>query len=162
VFLDAMQRTRHLQDVRGYIVGGPLYETSNSQLTRHDLQSMIDARQLTGRVGLPGFVEAAPAMRALDVVVHASTEPEPFGLVIAEAMACGRAVITTGYGGAAELISAGRDALVAETGDARAGGRNRNARRGRRLARRHGGAGARNRARTIRSRSNGRANVAGL
>ena len=28
-------------------------------------------------------------MRALDVVVHASTEPEPFGLVIAEGMACG-------------------------------------------------------------------------
>ena len=59
-------------------------------------------------------------MRALDVVVHASTEPEPFGLVIAEAMACGRAVITTGYGGAAELISEGRDALVAAAGDARA------------------------------------------
>jgi len=81
---------------------------------------MIDARQLTGRVGLTGFVDAAPAMRALDVVVHASTEPEPFGLVIAEAMACGRALITTGYGGAAELISDGSDALVAETGDARA------------------------------------------
>jgi glycosyltransferase involved in cell wall biosynthesis len=120
IFLDAMQRTAHLQHLRGYIVGGPLYETSNSQLTRTELQSMIDARQLTGRVGLTGFVEAAPAMRALDVVVHASTEPEPFGLVIAEAMACGRALITTAYGGAAELISDRRDALVAETGDPRA------------------------------------------
>ena len=45
---------------------------------------------------------------------------EPFGLVIAEAMACGRAVITTAHGGAAELIEAGRDALVAPAGDARA------------------------------------------
>ena len=33
------------------------------------------------------------AYRALDVVVHASTRPEPFGLVIAEAMACGRALV---------------------------------------------------------------------
>jgi glycosyltransferase involved in cell wall biosynthesis len=57
-------------------------------------------------------------MRSLDVVVHASSEPEPFGLVIAEAMACGRAVITTASGGASELIEAGRDALVAPSGDA--------------------------------------------
>jgi len=40
--------------------------------------------------------------------------------VIAEAMACGRSVITTAHGGAAELIEAGRDALVAPVGDARA------------------------------------------
>jgi glycosyltransferase involved in cell wall biosynthesis len=46
----------------------------------------------------------ADAMRALDVVVHASTDPEPFGLVVAEAMACGRAVTTSGTGGASELI----------------------------------------------------------
>jgi glycosyltransferase involved in cell wall biosynthesis len=52
--------------------------------------------------------------------VHASSEPEPFGLVIAEAMACGRSVITTADGGAAELIEADRDALVAASGDARA------------------------------------------
>ena len=45
---------------------------------------------------------------------------EGFGLPAAEAMACGRAVITTAYGGAAELIEAGRDALVAPAGDARA------------------------------------------
>jgi hypothetical protein len=34
--------------------------------------------------------------RALDVVVHASTQPEPFGLTIVEAMACGRAVVASG------------------------------------------------------------------
>jgi glycosyltransferase involved in cell wall biosynthesis len=57
-------------------------------------------------------------MRALDVVVHASTEPEPFGLVIAEAMACGRAVIAANAGGAAELVTPGVDALVHRPGDA--------------------------------------------
>ena len=57
-------------------------------------------------------------MRALDVVVHASTQPEPFGLVIAEAMACGRAVITSAAGGAAEIIDAGVDAITHPPGDA--------------------------------------------
>jgi len=35
-------------------------------------------------------------------------------------MACGRAVITTGYGGAAELIRSGEDALVAAAGESHA------------------------------------------
>jgi len=117
IFLDALQRASTARAIRGYIIGGPLYETSDSQYTKRDMEDMIDARGLRGCVGLTGFVDAAPAIRSLDVIVHASSEPEPFGLVIAEAMACGRAVITTGNGGAAELIEAGRDALVAPSGD---------------------------------------------
>lgn len=120
VFLDALQRVAASQSIRGYIIGGPLYDTSGSQYSKRELTAMIDARNLRSRVGLTGFLESAPAMRSLDVVVHASSEPEPFGLVIAEAMACGRSVITTAHGGAAELIEAGRDALVAPVGDARA------------------------------------------
>ena len=119
VFLDALQRASSDVPLRGYIIGGPFYDTSSSQYTRRDLQAMIDARQLAARVGVTGFVESASAMRALDVVVHASTQPEPFGLVIAEGMACGRVVITAGHGGAAELVVDGRDALVAPAGDAR-------------------------------------------
>jgi glycosyltransferase involved in cell wall biosynthesis len=52
------------------------------------------------------------------VVVHASTGPEPFGLVIAEAMACGRAVVSSAAGGAAEIITPGVDALAHTPGDA--------------------------------------------
>jgi glycosyltransferase involved in cell wall biosynthesis len=50
-------------------------------------------------------------------VVHASTDPEPFGLVIAEAMACRRAVVASAGGGAGELIEPGVTALVHEPGD---------------------------------------------
>ena len=57
-------------------------------------------------------------MRALDIVVHASTTPEPFGLVIAEAMACGRAVVTSGAGRSAELVRDGHDAVTHTPGDA--------------------------------------------
>ena len=60
------------------------------------------------------------ALRALDIVVHASTEPEPFGLVIAEAMACGRPVIVANGGGAREIVEPGVDALTHPPGDAAA------------------------------------------
>ena len=78
----------------------------------------FEALGLSGRVGLTGFVEDVPGvMRALDIVVHASTEPEPFGLTIAEGMASGRAVIVSAAGGAAEIVQDGVDALTCAPGD---------------------------------------------
>jgi glycosyltransferase involved in cell wall biosynthesis len=59
-------------------------------------------------------------MRALDVVVHASVQPEPFGMVIAEAMACGKPVVVSLAGGAAEIVRDGVDALGHPPGDAAA------------------------------------------
>ena len=56
-------------------------------------------------------------MRALDIVVHASTSPEPFGLVIAEAMACGRAVIYSQAGGAKEIATHGVSGLSHRPGN---------------------------------------------
>src|SRR5436309_2890928 len=80
---------------------------------------MADEFGVADRVGFTGFVEdAASALRALDVVVHASTAPEPFGLVIAEASACGRAVVASRAGGVLEIIEEGRDALAHTPGDA--------------------------------------------
>ena len=59
-------------------------------------------------------------MRALDVVVHASVEPEPFGRVVAEAMACGRAVVASDAGGVREIAKDGENALLHPCGDAAA------------------------------------------
>ena len=104
--------------VRGYIIGGPLYETSGSQVSIDELRALVTSLGLESRVGFTGFVQdSASAMRALDIVVHASTDPEPFGLVIAEAMACGKAVVASRAGGAAELTEPGVNALGHEPGD---------------------------------------------
>jgi glycosyltransferase involved in cell wall biosynthesis len=51
--------------------------------------------------------DVSSVLRALDIAVHASTEPEPFGLVIAEAMACGCPVVVSRAGGAAEIAQRG-------------------------------------------------------
>jgi glycosyltransferase involved in cell wall biosynthesis len=111
-FLDAIARLPSALCVRGYVIGGPLYQTDASQHTLEALQRHAEQAGVRDRVGFTGFV-ARPeeAIRALDIVVHASTAPEPFGLVIAEAMACGRAVIASAIGGARELFTSGLDAL---------------------------------------------------
>ena len=50
--------------------------------------------------------------RALDILVLASTEPEPFGLVVVEGMATGRPVIATAHGGPCELLEDGVSGLL--------------------------------------------------
>jgi glycosyltransferase involved in cell wall biosynthesis len=97
--------------VRWFIVGGPIYHTA-AQFTEAELRARAAALGLADRVGfVPFTVDPTPVYRALDVVIHASTQAEPFGLTVAEAMACGRAVIVSSAGGAAELFSDGVDAL---------------------------------------------------
>jgi glycosyltransferase involved in cell wall biosynthesis len=103
---------------RFYVVGGPIYRTAGSQWDRQQLLDRAADLVAQHRVGFIGFQDdTAPVYRGLDVVVHASTRPEPFGLTIAEAMACGRAVVVARAGGAAELFDHGRDALGVPPGD---------------------------------------------
>jgi glycosyltransferase involved in cell wall biosynthesis len=115
-FLRAIAQTNPA--VRGYVIGGPIYRTANSQLSLKELHAEVRRLGLEQRVGFTGLIEnAATAIRALDVVVHASTSPEPFGMVIIEAMACGRAVIVSQLGGATELFEDGVTALAHLAGD---------------------------------------------
>jgi glycosyltransferase involved in cell wall biosynthesis len=118
-FLRAMSLIPADLPVRGYVTGNALYQTNYSQRSLAELNHLAKQLGVSNRVGFTGFVkQPAEVMRSLDIVVHASTQPEPFGLVIAEGMACGRAVIASQAGGAAELITAEADALAHPPGDA--------------------------------------------
>jgi glycosyltransferase involved in cell wall biosynthesis len=122
-FLRALSLIPDELPLRAYIVGDALYETDGSQYSMAELKAEAKRLGVAERVGFTGFVaEPAAAIRSLDIVVHASTQPEPFGLVIIEAMACGRAVIVSEAGGAAELIDSenriGINALGHTPGDA--------------------------------------------
>jgi glycosyltransferase involved in cell wall biosynthesis len=118
-FLQAIARLPPDLPVRAYIVGDAIYQTEGSQFSLGELRQLARSLGVADRVGFTGFVHTPEAaFRALNVVVHASTAPEPFGLVIAEAMACGRAVIVSNAGGAAEIVTPGVDALVHAPGDA--------------------------------------------
>src|SRR5262249_23564458 len=57
-------------------------------------------------------------LERLDVLVHASVTPEPFGQVILEGMAAAVPVIAARAGGPAEILSDGRTGILFEPNDA--------------------------------------------
>lgn len=71
------------------------------------------------RVIFTGFRgDVLDLMKAMDVVVHASVEPEPFGQVLLEAMAAGRPTVATTGGGVSEIIDDGMTGLLVPPADA--------------------------------------------
>jgi glycosyltransferase involved in cell wall biosynthesis len=60
----------------------------------------------------------APFLAGADVVVHSSRTPEPFGLVVLEAMLAGRAVVAPAAGGPLEIVEPGVTGLLVPPGDA--------------------------------------------
>jgi len=84
------------------IIGAALFaDGPYEQRLRHELA----ARQLEGAVELAGWSsDPASALRELDLVVHASPVPEPFGQVVVEAMAAGVPVVATDAGGIPEIL----------------------------------------------------------
>jgi len=106
VFLQAchLLKKRISSGLRFYLIGGPVYKTSGSQWSESELKKLIRDLNLYESVGIVPFQkDISVVYNSLDIVVHASTRPEPFGLVIAEAMACGRPVIAALHGGASEV-----------------------------------------------------------
>jgi glycosyltransferase involved in cell wall biosynthesis len=121
LFLRALASLRRDRPWRAYIVGGPVYQTRGSQVSEGELRQEAARLEIADRVGFAGFLpDTSPALRALDIVVHASTAPEPFGLTVAEAMATGRAVVVSALGGVTELFKDGHDAIGFEAGNAQA------------------------------------------
>ena len=101
-----------------YIVGGPLYSTGGSQFNRNELKALADELGVSDRVAFfPHQTNITPVYQGLDIVVHASTKPEPFGRTIIEGMAHGKAVVAALDGGVKEIISDGKDALAFIPGD---------------------------------------------
>jgi glycosyltransferase involved in cell wall biosynthesis len=118
LFLKAIAALPRDLAARFYIIGGPIYQTKGSQYSVGELRDLAGSLGVSERVAFVPFQgDTASVYRALDVVVHASTLPEPFGRTIIEAMACGRPVCVPRAGGAAELFREGEDAVGFAPGD---------------------------------------------
>jgi glycosyltransferase involved in cell wall biosynthesis len=75
---------------------------------RREIEAAIQRHGLEGQFRLVDDCREMPAAYKLtDVVISASTDPEGFGRVVAEAQAMGRPVIATDHGGARETIVPG-------------------------------------------------------
>jgi len=69
------------------------------------LKQLIQDLNLSDRIIFTGFrADTAAIMSASDIVVHASSEPEPFGRVPIEGMLLGRPVVATAIGGPCETV----------------------------------------------------------
>ncbi len=83
-----------------------------------ELATLAETLGVAGRVRMVGHIEDMPAALMLsDVVVNASTDPEAFGLVIAEALAMGRPVIASDHGAARETVVEGETGWRVAPGD---------------------------------------------
>lgn len=99
VFLRALAKTK---DTRAIIVGEAYF---GEQEYEQNLHTLIKELHLEDRVTMTGHLDNIPAvMSACDIIVHCSTAPEPFGLVIVEAMAAQKPVIASNAGGAQEIV----------------------------------------------------------
>jgi rhamnosyl/mannosyltransferase len=98
---------------RFLVVGDEIYVTDGHGGYKAHLLGMATALGIADKVSFTGYRDDVPeVLRALDVVVHASVEPEPFGRVIAEAMACARPLVATAGGGVSEVTGAGGEAAL--------------------------------------------------
>ena len=97
------------------LIGAPMFGEEEYERSLHRL---ADSLGLGERVRFRGFREDVwPELAGLDVLVHASTIPEPFGTVVLEGMAAGLAVIAPDQGGPAAVIEDGRTGRLFRMGD---------------------------------------------
>ncbi|RFC48161.1 MAG: Glycosyltransferase involved in cell wall bisynthesis/VanZ like family protein [Verrucomicrobia bacterium] len=114
VFLEALAL---VPQARGVVVGAALF-TAEDRAYAEELRRRAESPDLQGRVVLVGFREDVVAlMHAVDVVVHCSTQPEPFGRVIAEAQLCGVPVIAARAGGVLDIVEDGNTGKLVNPGD---------------------------------------------
>jgi len=86
----------------------------------NDLKQFIKANSMSDKVCLMGFRKDVPELlNAIDIFVHSSIEPEPFGRVILEAMALGKPIVATNFGGTIEQIVHGESGILVPPNDHR-------------------------------------------
>ncbi len=86
---------------------------------RKELEALVRKRGLEGIVRIVDHCnDMAAAYMLSDVVVSASTDPEAFGRVVAEAQAMGRPVVAPDHGGAPEILKPNETGWLFKPGDA--------------------------------------------
>lgn len=106
-----------MRDTRFFLIGDIV---PGGEDYRRELEQLAAAANISDHLVFVGHQDNVyKFLTRLDLVVHASILPEPFGRVIIEAMALARPVIATSMGGPLEIIEHGRDGLLVRAGDPR-------------------------------------------
>lgn len=104
--LVVLQAIRELKktdpDIKCLLIGKV---AQRSEDYKEELDAYVRNEGLGDNIIFTGFRTDIPAiLGALDIVIHASVEPEPFGRVILEGMAARKPVIATNFGGPTEIV----------------------------------------------------------
>jgi glycosyltransferase involved in cell wall biosynthesis len=85
------------------------------------MERLAEGLGLAGRMHFTGWTyrldDIPEVMAALDVLVHSPVRPEPFGLVLVEAMATGKPVVASRAGGIPEVVEADTTGILFGPGD---------------------------------------------
>ncbi len=115
VFLRAFAQACAGTDAVAMIVGAALFGEDAYDVELHHLAKQLEIDE---QVTFTGHCDDVAALLGeVDLVVHASVLPEPFGQVIVEAMAAGRCVIASNAGGPTEIIADGVNGVLVEPGN---------------------------------------------
>lgn len=119
VFIRALAEIAHeAHDLKALIVGQP---DRGHEYYLDELKALAISCGLAQRMIFTGFrLDVPRLLAAMDVVVHSSSRPEPFGLVVIEGMAAGKPVIATQAGGPLDSIENGVDGLLVPLEDSKA------------------------------------------
>jgi glycosyltransferase involved in cell wall biosynthesis len=113
VVLQALAQTPGVSCI---IAGSALF---SEEAYANRLARMVEDLGLGDRVYFLGQRADVPRlMRAVDIMVHPSIDPEPFGLTLVEAMLAGVPVIATDAGAASDILDGGKAGTLVEPGDA--------------------------------------------
>lgn len=92
-------------DIHGIIIGKT---AKGAEGYEQEIRNFLKNSKIEENVRLLGFREDIPQLlNAIDIFVHASVEPEPFGRVILEAMVMEKPIVATKPGGPCEIIEDG-------------------------------------------------------
>lgn len=115
-FIEAIKLARDKQlKIKGIIAGGPI--EGHEDYHKKCLE-LIEKYGLQVEIKICGWNytgnDMAQIYRSMDVIINASTSPEPFGLSLVEAQACGVPAISGRAGGPAEIIEEGVTGLLVD------------------------------------------------
>lgn len=100
---------------RFHIIGAALFDELDYEKSLHRLANDLDLCEALTFTGFRHDIHEAIA--GLDILVHASTKPEPFGQVIIEGMAAAKPVVATNAGGVPEIVEDGVTGLLVPMND---------------------------------------------
>ena len=117
VFLEAFARAFRDGQETAALVGEAMFGDTD-EAYGVELRELAGVLGIADRVDFRGFRDDVWAeLAGMDVFVHASITPEPFGQVIVEAMLAGVPVIASAGGGPSEILTDGVNGLLYRAGD---------------------------------------------